>query len=116
MKKKILIIEDTPSNVKILRLSLEDDNSLEAAASGEEALEIAPRFKPDIILLDIMMPGIDGYETCRRLRALPELKDTKIIMVSAKILDEDIRQSYAAGADDFLGKPFTKEELLEKTG
>lgn len=114
MKRKILVVEDTPSNVKILKLSLEAENDLEVAASGEEALDIAPRFKPSVILLDIMLPGMDGYEICRQLRDHPQLRGTKIIMVSAKSTGAEIRQSREAGADDFLSKPFSEEELLAK--
>ncbi len=116
MKRKILIVEDTPSNVKILQIILGKENQLEVATSGEEALEKAAGFQPNIVLLDIMMPGIDGFETCRRLRAIPQLRDTKIIMISARHIDGEDRESREAGADDFLPQPFSDEELMEKIG
>jgi signal transduction histidine kinase len=87
---------------------------LESTGSGEGALTVAPTFQPDLILLDIMMPGINGYETCRRLRATPALSWTKIIMVSAKAMVSERLQGYEAGADDYVTKPFDDEELLAK--
>jgi signal transduction histidine kinase len=111
---RILGVDDNPRNLAILRKSLNHDFDLVTAASGEEALEIAPRVCPDLILLDIMMPGIDGYETCRRLRALPKVSGTKIIMVSAKGMTSERLEGYAAGADDYVVKPFDQDELLAK--
>ncbi len=113
LKEKILIVDDNPSNVKILKERL-DDYQLEVAESGEEALDIAPRFRPDLILLDIMMPGIDGYEVCRLIRFDETLRGTKIIMVSAKAMRHERLDGYAAGADDYIAKPFDGQELLAK--
>ncbi len=111
---RILIVDDHPINIEILEELLEDDYQLATATSGEEALAIAPTFTPALILLDVMMPGIDGYETCRRIRATPDLSHTKIIMVSAKAMDSEQRQGYEAGADDYVTKPFNKHDLLTK--
>jgi two-component system sensor histidine kinase/response regulator len=111
---RILIVDDNARNLRILEKILEADYSLAMATSGEEALETAPRVAPDLILLDIMMPGIDGYETCRRFRANPALGWTKIIMVSAKAMVSERLEGYAAGADDYLVKPFDESELLAK--
>jgi len=113
-QNKILIVDDNARNVEILKKILGKTYPLKTAASGEEALEVAPRFQPDLILLDIMMPGIDGYETCRRLRADPVLRWVKVIMVSAKAMVSERLQGYEAGADDYLTKPFDEEELLAK--
>ena len=110
----ILGVDDRPRNLDILRKTLERDYTVITAASGEEALQIAPRLRPDLVLLDIMMPGIDGYETCRRLRAQPELSAIKIIMVSAKAMTSERLEGYAAGADDYVVKPFDQDELLAK--
>ena len=111
---KILIVDDNETNRCILEESLADDYQLELVQSGEEALERAAQFEPDLVLLDIMMPGIDGYETCRRLRADLRLQHTKIVLVSAKSQVEERLAGYAAGADDYIGKPFDEEELRAK--
>jgi CheY-like chemotaxis protein len=115
MPHRILIVDDHPINIAICKKVLaNDDYYLETAVSGEEALAKVPVFQPALILLDIMMPGIDGYETCRRIRTDSALRHTKIIMVSAKSTPEDRQQGYEAGADDYVVKPFGKHELLAK--
>ena len=113
-QSRILLVDDNPTNLAILEEMLGDEYRWEAATSGEEALEIAPDFQPDLILLDVMMPGINGYETCRRIRANPALRNVKIVMVSAKALVSERLEGYDAGADDYLTKPFDEEELLDK--
>src|SRR6185295_16004766 len=111
---RILGVDDNPRNLDILRRTLAPEFAMATAASGEEALEVAVRLRPDLILLDIMMPGIDGYETCRRIRAIPALANTKIIMVSAKALTTERLEGYAAGANDYVVKPFDQDELMAK--
>jgi DNA-binding response OmpR family regulator len=113
-KNKILIVDDNATNIAILEEALTEQYCLKAASSGEETLAVAEDFRPDLILLDVMMPGIDGYETCRRIRANPNLKSVRIIMVSAKVLVSERLKGYEAGADDYLTKPFDEEELLAK--
>jgi two-component system sensor histidine kinase/response regulator len=113
-KPRVLGVDDTPRNLNILRKTLGEEFQFFPAASGEEALEAAHRNPPDIILLDIMMPGLDGYETCRRLRARPELSSVKILMVSARGTTADRLEGYSAGADDYVVKPFEPPELLAK--
>lgn len=112
MPHRILIVDDHPMNVMIMEEILAEAYQLEIANTGEEALALAPDFGPDLILLDIMMPGIDGYETCRRLRAMPALHRTRVVMVSAKAMEEDRLQGYKAGADDYVTKPFDNQTLL----
>ncbi|MDH3600269.1 MAG: hybrid sensor histidine kinase/response regulator [Candidatus Tectomicrobia bacterium] len=111
---KILLVDDNPVNIDLLEMLLGDDYVLETASSGEQALQVTQKFHPDLILLDIMMPGIDGYETCRQLRAMPPSRHIKIIMVSAKAMVPDRLQGYEAGADDYISKPFNNGELLAK--
>ena len=114
-KNKILVVDDSPLNVNLIKHRLKDENyELEKAYSGEEALTIASQFSPDIILLDIVMPGIDGYEVCRRIRCNPSLQNTKIIMVSAKTSITERLEGYEAGADDYVARSVDKEELLAK--
>jgi C4-dicarboxylate-specific signal transduction histidine kinase len=95
-------------------LILEGVTDFKLAYSGEEALKIATDYAPDLILLDIMMPGIDGYEVCRQIRADPNLKFTKIILVSGKAMIDERLKGYEVGADDYMTKPFSTEELLAK--
>jgi len=101
-------------NLDLLDEFLGEKYDIQFASSGDEALEIAPRFQPGVILLDIMMPGLDGYETCRRLRSNPLTAAAKIIMVSARARTVDRLEGYQAGADDYLSKPFDDEELQAK--
>ncbi len=110
---KILIVDDNPTNVEILEEILEEYD-LRSASNGEDALEIAKTYLPDIILLDIMMPGMDGYEVCRQIRGLQGLRYTKVIMVSAKAMLSERLQGYEVGADDYITKPFDEELLAAK--
>lgn len=110
---KILAVDDNPVNLTILS-SVFTEYALRTAESGSEALEIAPQYQPDLILLDILMPELDGYETCRRIRAHAALNHTKIILVSAKDTLEERLAGYQAGADDYVTKPFAADELLAK--
>lgn len=112
--KRILIVDDDPTVLRLLRRLLFEDYSLAEAASGEEALAILPDFKPDLIMLDIMLPGMDGYETCRRIRAHPVGHGVQIIVVSGKSSHEEHLLAYAAGADDYVVKPFDPHELRSR--
>lgn len=112
-KYKILAVDDDVSNLEIIEEILAKAYELKTADSGHQALEILKGFKPDIILLDIMMPEMDGYETCRRIRMAPDMQDTTIIMVSAKGMNADKYKALESGAYDYITKPFTEEDLLE---
>ena len=111
---RILLVDDHPTNLAVLEELLGETYPLTIATSGEAALARAAEVAPALILLDVMMPGIDGYETCRRLRALPTLHPPKIIMVSAKAMVAERLRGYDAGADDYVTKPFDPQELLAK--
>jgi two-component system sensor histidine kinase/response regulator len=113
-KIKILIVDDEPTNLKILKIRLQNDFELQEAASGEEALEVLKVFQPTIILLDIMMTGIDGFEVTEKIRLLQNQKFAKVILVSGKATIEDKIKGYRAGADDYITKPFHGEELKAK--
>jgi two-component system, sensor histidine kinase and response regulator len=113
-RQRILAVEDSPLNLAILVEMLADDYDLRCANCGEAGLALAQEFRPDLVLLDIMMPGIGGYATCERLRQDPHLRHVKIILISAKTEVEDRLRGYAAGADDFVVKPFNQDELLAK--
>ena len=110
---KVMVVDDTPANMDILRGILKDQGyRIFAAPSGELALEIAPKTLPDIILLDIMMPGIDGLETCRRLKKMPQTSHIPIIFVTAKTEMQDQLDGFAAGGVDYIHKPIHREEVL----
>ena len=111
---KILIVDDEPRNLRILQKALSKHYTLIEAANGEEALKKLEETEPAVILLDIMMPGIDGYETCKRIRNMEPHQNAKILLLSGKALLEEKLEGYAAGADDYLTKPFIREELEAK--
>ncbi len=111
---RVLVVDDDPMNIAIVGEILEDTCRLRSAPDGEAALALMPRWRPDIVLLDIMMPGPDGYEVCRRIRADDRYRATKVILVSGKSSVEERLEGYAAGADDYLVKPFVDDELLAK--
>jgi C4-dicarboxylate-specific signal transduction histidine kinase len=113
-KQKILAVDDEPRNLKILRLTLGDEWEVETAVSGEDALEKLKNFTPDVVLLDIMMPGIDGYEVCKRIRTTPNMEFTKVLLVTGKAMIEEKLKGYEVGANDYVTKPFSPEELLAK--
>jgi CheY-like chemotaxis protein len=111
---KILAVDDDPNNIAILEELLADDYDLETTTSGGQALEVAQTFRPHVVLLDIMMPGMDGYQVCQRLREQGAFKYTKIIMVSARAMVPERLEGYKAGADDYITKPFDGDEFLAK--
>jgi DNA-binding response OmpR family regulator len=117
MGAKILIAEDEPNIVASLEfLLLSKDYEICIARDGAEALELVERFRPDLVLLDVMMPLRNGFDVCRTLRGNPELKGLKIVMLSARGRDEEQAQGLALGADAYVTKPFSTRELLAKVG
>ena len=111
---RILVVDDDTINIEIMSEILEDEFSVSIARSGNEALARIDEFEPDLVLLDIMMPGLDGYETCQQLRQTKQMKHGKIILVSAKAMLSERMKGYEAGADDYLTKPFDAAELVAK--
>ncbi|MFB0551861.1 MAG: response regulator transcription factor [Phycisphaerae bacterium] len=112
-KKKILAVDDNPNNTTIIKELFGERYDLRTAATGKKALKTALDFQPDIILLDIMLPDMDGYEVCRLLREHSSLSETKIIMVTAKGALEDKVTGYEVGANDYIAKPFEEKNILE---
>jgi len=111
----ILVVDDAPPNVKLLRLILGGAGyRVLNAYSGAEALEILHRDRPDAMLLDVLMPGMTGYEVCKRIREDPEFASLPVIMVTALSLAEERIRGIEAGATDFIRKPFNKKELLAR--
>jgi putative two-component system response regulator len=111
---RILAVDDNADNLLILQELLAYDHTLMSVGSGEQAIEVAPTFKPDLVLLDVLMPGLDGVATCRALRSLPELAGSRIVMLSAKNELNDRLVAYQAGAVDYIGKPFDHSEVAAK--
>jgi DNA-binding response OmpR family regulator len=111
---RILIVDDNATCVDVLRRILRNDYRLETAGDGDECLAKVLEFKPHMVLLDIMMPGMDGYETCRRIKFGPLGGFVQIILVSCKDLTADRVRGYDALADDYVVKPFDHDELLSK--
>jgi putative two-component system response regulator len=111
---RILIVDDNATNVDILRRMLHKDFDLATAASGEECIAAVPTFKPQLVLLDIMMPGIDGYETCRRIKSSAIGEFVQVILVSGKGTAAERVKGYEAQADDYIVKPFDHGEFLSK--
>lgn len=111
---RIMIIDDDERNIAILRELLEDHYRIVWAASGEEGLNKINAFHPDIVLLDIMMPGIDGLEVCRQIRQNRASRFCKILFISGKVTLEDRLAGYKAGGDDYITKPFDHDEIMAK--
>ena len=113
---KVLVVDDEQRNLKLMATLLENDGcDCVTASNGFEALEKASSEAPDLILLDVMMPGMDGYETCRRLKEDPATRDIPIVMVTALTERESRLQGLRAGAIDFLSKPIDPTELMVRT-
>ncbi|HXA96862.1 MAG TPA: response regulator [Candidatus Dormibacteraeota bacterium] len=109
----ILIADDEPAILDLVRFTLEDPQvQIVEAADGAAALELARRTRPEVALLDVQMPRLNGLDVCRRLRQLPECAHTRIVMLSAAAQAEDQRRGRAAGADHYLTKPFSPLALL----
>jgi two-component system alkaline phosphatase synthesis response regulator PhoP len=114
-KGRILVVDDEIYIVHILDFSLGMEGyEVVTALDGEQALERARSEKPDLIVLDIMMPKLDGYETCKRLKADPETKDVPVILLSAKGRNVDQKVGFEVGADDYITKPFSPRKLVER--
>jgi CheY-like chemotaxis protein len=113
-KTKILIVDDTPENLDILQGLLQDEYQLFAAPAGEIAIQIAKKQVPDLILLDIMMPGMDGYEVCRQLKADESTKDIPVIFITAKVETNDEVKGFNVGGVDYITKPFSPQAVLAR--
>ncbi len=117
MSKKVLIVEDQPDSRRLMVDILSHFNAqgtiILSAKDGLEAYEIVQREKPDLILLDIMLPGMSGYDLCEKIKSAPETAKTYIIIISARFQLEDRKEATMRGADEYLIKPFDVQTLLE---
>jgi DNA-binding response OmpR family regulator len=115
MKKKILIVDDEPNIVVPLEFLMEQNNyDVQTAKTGEQALDLIVNWKPDLILLDIMLPGMDGYEVCRKIRQQKEFNTIRIVFLSAMARSIDIAKGMGLAADDYITKPFANDCVVDK--
>jgi two-component system, OmpR family, alkaline phosphatase synthesis response regulator PhoP len=113
MSKKILIVDDEPNIVAALEFLLQKNGyAVTVAANGDDALARLDAFKPDLVLLDVMMPKVSGYEVCQRMRAHPQWRHIKIVMLSAKGREVEVSKGMSLGADLYVTKPFSSTELV----
>lgn len=112
-KYNVLAVDDIPLNLVLVQKMLSRFNfKMRTASGGQEALDAVATERPDLILLDLMMPGIDGFEVIRRLRENPATSDIQIVILSALNSNEDVIKGFNAGANDFIMKPIIMEKLL----
>ena len=110
--KKVLVVDDDPNIFELVQLYVVADNvEVLQALDAYTGLDLVSRQNPDVIILDIMMPGMDGLEMCQILRNSPDKADTPVVILSAKAKPEDIEAGYKAGADHYVTKPFEPENL-----
>jgi DNA-binding response OmpR family regulator len=114
MAHTILVVDDDPKIVRVVEINLTQAGyQVRTAADGEEALAVVAKERPDLVLLDVMMPRLDGFETLKRLKADPASTDIPVVMLTARAQDEDVFEGYGAGAQWYLTKPFEPEELRQ---
>jgi len=110
---KILIVDDIPANLNLLSDALEPAGyNILAAPSGEVALRVAKRMRPDLILMDVLMPGMDGYQTCHQLKQDETTRDIPVIFITAKDETQSVLDGFKAGGIDYVTKPFQADEVL----
>lgn len=115
MAGEILIVDDEPNIVLSLEFLMKKEGyRVRTASNGEEALHAIRESKPDLVLLDVMMPRMDGYEVCEAVRNDPEMKTVRIVMLTAKGREVEREKGLALGADDYVTKPFATRDLVEK--
>jgi len=111
--KKVLIVDDEPNIVAALEYLLQKNGyAVKVAANGEDALAQLDAFEPDLVLLDVMMPKVSGYEVCQRMRAQPQWRHIKIVILSAKGREVEVSKGMSLGADLYVTKPFSSTELV----
>jgi CheY-like chemotaxis protein len=112
---RILIVDDVPANIQVIaNMLVKDAFQISAAMSGPQALGMVERILPDLVLLDVTMPGMDGYETCQKLKAHPMASEVPVIFLTGRASEEDVLKGFEAGGVDYVSKPFSHAELLAR--
>jgi len=115
MRRRILIVDDEPNIVTALEYLLQQRGyDVSIARDGEEALAALARGRPDLVLLDVMMPKLNGYEVCRRIREREDWRDVRVVMLSAKGREAEVRKGMSLGADLYVTKPFSNMDLVAR--
>lgn len=115
MAKSILVVDDEPNILLSLEFLMQQEGyEVRTATNGDEAMMAVGEKQPDLILLDIMMPKLDGFEVCQKIRSNPKWKDIRIVMLTAKGREVDQEKGLALGADDYIIKPFGTKQLVKK--
>jgi DNA-binding response OmpR family regulator len=115
MAKSILVVDDEPNILLSLEFLMQQEGyEVRTATNGDEALLAVGEKQPDLILLDIMMPKLDGFEVCQKIRSNPKWKDIRIVILTAKGREVDQEKGLALGADDYIKKPFATKQLVKK--
>jgi DNA-binding response OmpR family regulator len=115
VKRKVLIADDEPNIVTALEFLLKRSGyDVRSVANGDAALALVESYRPDVVLLDVMMPVRSGYEVCQRMRERPEWRDIRIVMLTAKGREAEMSKGLSLGADLYITKPFSTQELIEK--
>ena len=110
--RTVLVVDDAPANIQVLAGILKGRYRVRVATSGEKALAVVQKARPDLVLLDVIMPGIDGYQVCERLRADPATVDIPVVFVSGNVTADDRSRGEQAGGVAYLGKPVDADEIL----
>ncbi len=116
MRKRLLLVDDDPISIEILKEMLKEQYDIQVANTGQEALNLLPRYKLMLIVTDVVMPGLTGYGVCEKIRSDKRWKDTKVILVSARGLPNDQKRGYEVGADEYISKPFDYDLISQKVG
>ncbi|MBI4304563.1 MAG: response regulator [Chloroflexi bacterium] len=114
MAKKILIVEDEENILELLSAIFGDHYGVSCARDGEEGLRMAREDSPDIVLLDVRLPKVNGYEVCRQVKSDPSTSHAKVLMLSGMVQNADLREAEEAGADGYVAKPFSPMELVKR--
>lgn len=114
MPAKVLLVDDDPGLRKLVRLTLGPDYEIIEAMDGAEAVEIARREHPDVVFMDVRMPRVNGFEACRLIKADPESRGAKVVMLTAHARDDDRDKGEDCGADDYITKPYSPLALLRR--
>ena len=113
-QSRVLLVDDDPVIVRLLEVNFRLEGfHVRTASNGEEALEKAAEERPDVVVLDVMMPGLDGWEVCARMREDPKMADIPVVFLSARARDDDRSHGYALGVVEYVTKPFDPADLIE---